>query len=109
MTLNNYKYENLDGNIFQWCNENNINFDIIEKTSEVLEFNNKAEVESFLRKHENTSQRFKEGKLDFNFIATNSWVGSDVVIHQRRMIDYSLESDNEEILILLYKNDIKVS
>ena len=41
MFLTNYNYENLNGNIKEWCNKNDINFDIIEKTSEVLEFKSK--------------------------------------------------------------------
>ncbi len=104
MFLKDFYFHNWDGNIYDWCKKNDINFEMIVNTSEVLLFDTKKDVVSFLSKPENKTEERIDKFMNYNFTVKNSWVGNDIVIHSRRLIDYDLESDDLEIYILKYKD-----
>ena len=94
--LANYKFENFDGNLFEYCNKKGINFDVFKKTAEVLEFNS-SELHNWINKKENKSEKTSE----YEFIVKNDTVGNDCVVHKRRIINQN--EDSEEYYVLLIK------
>lgn len=103
MYLKDCNFQSCNGNIYEFCEKNNLYFEVIKDMSKVLLFDNKKSVIAFLSKPENKTEKRLDKFMNYNFIVKNYWLGNDVVIHSRRLIDYDMKSDNTEIVILKYK------
>ncbi len=68
---------------------------MIVKTSEVLEFA-ETEILDFIIDNKSYSIENQE-----ELIVTNYCLSDKMTVHKRRFIDYEMESDSEEIYILL--------
>lgn len=91
MVLKNYVYDRFPmiNSILQYCD--------IE--TEVIEFDNRSDLNKFLLNVDNRSETENSNE----FIVTNICF-NNIVVHVRRYIDYEMESDNTEIVILLCTN-----